>query len=110
MGNICLLFISTPNRGGCSQGCQNTIGSYSCYCGTGYTLNSDEKSCNNINECLTTHNCYSKEFCTDTDGFYTCSCPEHFILKVILLLKRGGLQHHSTNIYFKRNICQFSKS
>ena len=82
MGNICLLFTSSPNRGGCSQGCQNTIGSYSCYCGTGYTLNSDEKSCDNINECLTTHNCYSKEFCTDTDGFYTCSCPEHFILKV----------------------------
>ena len=32
----------------CSQFCNNTIGSYQCYCEDGYTLDSDEHSCNGI--------------------------------------------------------------
>ena len=30
---------------GCEQECKNTIGSYYCYCNSGYTLNSNEESC-----------------------------------------------------------------
>ena len=42
--------ISECNKenGNCSQGCNNTIGSYQCYCEDGYTLDSDEHTCNGI--------------------------------------------------------------
>jgi len=31
---------------GCSQGCQNTLGSFSCFCRrAGYVLDSDQRSC-----------------------------------------------------------------
>ena len=30
----------------CSQNCQNTIGSYRCFCNTGYRLNTDGVTCN----------------------------------------------------------------
>ena len=33
------------NNGGCQQQCTNTVGSYSCSCYTGYTLNSNGKTC-----------------------------------------------------------------
>ena len=36
---------STGN-GGCQHNCNNTVGSYHCYCRTGYTLDSDGRSCN----------------------------------------------------------------
>ena len=29
----------------CEQECMNTIGSYYCYCNSGYTINSNEESC-----------------------------------------------------------------
>ena len=29
----------------CEQACKNTVGSYYCYCNSGYTLNSNEESC-----------------------------------------------------------------
>ena len=72
------------NRGNCTQGCNNVIGSYSCFCGNGYTLNSDARSCDNINECASnvTNKCYSNSYCNDTDGTYNCSCPEGFRLMV----------------------------
>ncbi|KAF6016505.1 hypothetical protein EB796_025191 [Bugula neritina] len=75
---------SLEDRGGCSQGCSNSKGSYTCYCGNGYALNTtDMMSCDDINECSSsaTHNCYSDRFCTNTDGGYTCSCPDDFYLK-----------------------------
>ena len=33
------------NNGGCSQNCNNTLGSYRCSCEEGYSLNFDQFSC-----------------------------------------------------------------
>ena len=33
------------NNGGCDQFCQNTIASYVCSCGDGYTLQNDSYTC-----------------------------------------------------------------
>ena len=41
------------NTANCSQGCNNTIGSYLCYCEVGYTLDTDLHTCNGtiVHEC-----------------------------------------------------------
>ena len=82
-------FISSDDRGGCAQGCTNNIGGYSCFCGDGYSLNVDGKTCDNVDECASdnTHLCQSMDLCSDTVGSYDCSCPDGFRLKV----RRPGL-------------------
>ena len=44
------------NNGGCAQICNNTVGSFICYCNIGYSLGADGRSCVGkwvINKCLT---------------------------------------------------------
>ena len=46
----CALFLdlnecTEDDRGGCAQGCSNNKGGYTCFCGNGYTLNADNKTC-----------------------------------------------------------------
>ena len=36
----------TVGNGGCQHNCDNTAGSYHCYCRAGYTLDGDSHSCN----------------------------------------------------------------
>ena len=35
----------TTNNGGCADSCTNNIGSFTCACGSGYILGSDQKTC-----------------------------------------------------------------
>lgn len=56
--------------------CQNTVGSYTCSCPTGYRLDASKTSCTDINECEEgTSGCYSKNYCQNTVPGYSCSCP-----------------------------------
>ena len=54
MVTILLLLVLDTNecaetdRGGCEQGCTNTQGSFSCFCGNGYILSSDGKACSGV--------------------------------------------------------------
>ena len=70
------------DRGGCDQGCANSIGSYSCFCGNRYRLNANDRTCDDFNECAreADHGCYSSDYCNNTIGGYTCSCPSDFAL------------------------------
>lgn len=43
----------SSSNGGCSQGCNNTIGGYSCYCRDGYNLSTDGYTCEGT--CVSIH-------------------------------------------------------
>ncbi|CAH1259009.1 PKDREJ [Branchiostoma lanceolatum] len=69
----------TTGNGGCSQNCTNTIGSFSCSCQNGYTLNGDSVSCDDIDEC-TTNNGGCPVSCNNTMGSFECFCGDGYIL------------------------------
>ncbi|XP_071948198.1 uncharacterized protein [Antedon mediterranea] len=59
----------------CDQVCTNSLGSYECSCNSGYQLQNDLRSCQDINECLLdTNDCSANADCTDFDGGYNCTC------------------------------------
>ena len=63
----------------CAQHCNNTIGSFECYCDPGYQLTADDFSCEDINECQElTSECDTN--CHNTKGSYECSCTQGYQL------------------------------
>ncbi|XP_038117535.1 multiple epidermal growth factor-like domains protein 6 isoform X3 [Culex quinquefasciatus] len=62
----------------CSHDCHNTAGTYVCSCPRGLKLSSDERTCDDIDECLEQEDedlCGDLE-CSNTYGSYKCVCPE----------------------------------
>ena len=60
----------------CTHGCINTWGSYICSCEPGYRFNSNNGSCDDIDECEEfKKNNLCSDICVNTPGSYTCSCP-----------------------------------
>ncbi|GFY41350.1 putative vitellogenin receptor [Trichonephila inaurata madagascariensis] len=60
----------------CSQNCRVTPTGPECYCDDGYSLDSNNKTCSDIDECLIEGFC-SQE-CTNIIGSYKCSCLEGY--------------------------------
>ena len=82
----------------CSQNCSDTLGGYNCVCYDGYTLESDQHTCNggpikvdryyrpsiflktDINECEEgTNLCHNNASCSNTEGSYNCTCIYSYI-------------------------------
>ncbi|XP_046584649.1 uncharacterized protein LOC124291639 [Haliotis rubra] len=69
------------NRTDCSAdgGCRVQGGVDVCFCNTGYQLNADNNTCDDIDECAVNTTC--SQNCTNTPaGTYTCSCSDGFQL------------------------------
>ncbi|XP_022244858.1 vitellogenin receptor-like isoform X3 [Limulus polyphemus] len=66
------------NNGGCAHLCQNTPGGAVCSCFSGYTLMSDFRRCEDIDEC--TIRGYCSHSCKNTKGGFECSCKPGYIL------------------------------
>ncbi|XP_065910791.1 mucin-like protein isoform X2 [Dysidea avara] len=72
----CIDIDECAELGACEQNCINTDGSFECSCDSGYELDNDGRSCNDINECLSSiTSCPSNMICINTDGGYNCDCP-----------------------------------
>ena len=76
---------------GCSHNCDNTEGSYSCSCPTGYLLEPDNHTCTDINECIT-NNGGCEEICDNTSGSYTCFCQTGYTV--------DDSGHNCTGLFF----------
>jgi hypothetical protein len=63
---------------GCSQRCTDLYNAAICSCEPGYSLDADEVTCNDEDECASGHAC--DQICTNTVGSYTCSCQSGFNL------------------------------
>lgn len=64
------------NNGGCNQNCVNTPGSSVCTCNSGYSLNFDKKTCEDVDECQPISDCM--QICENTIGSYNCKCNADF--------------------------------
>ncbi|KAF2365201.1 EGF-like calcium-binding domain [Trinorchestia longiramus] len=60
------------NNGGCAHSCHSGARSSRCSCRRGYRLARDQKSCQDVNECLEEDPC--EQLCINTPGSYRCSC------------------------------------
>ena len=68
----------TENIHDCSNLCVNTFGGYRCTCEKGYRLNSDKKTCDDIDECSEHGDILCQGECVNTLGSYECRCPAGF--------------------------------
>ncbi|ESO92534.1 hypothetical protein LOTGIDRAFT_88990, partial [Lottia gigantea] len=62
----------------CDDICVNFYGSYECRCFNGYSLNSNKRSCDDINECTVYGPC--DHICRNTPGSYNCQCKTGYTL------------------------------
>ncbi|XP_049713014.1 fibulin-7 isoform X2 [Elephas maximus indicus] len=75
--NECELYRQEGRPRLCMHACVNTPGSYRCACPSGYRSLADGKSCEDVNECVTSqHMCPQETMCINTGGGFQCVSPE----------------------------------
>lgn len=67
----------SQKNGGCSQVCHNKPGSFQCACHSGFSLQSDNKSCQDIDECTDSDTCGDAR-CKNLPGSYSCLCDKGY--------------------------------
>ena len=66
------------SNGGCDQNCLNLEGSYKCSCEGGFLLAGDNRTCEDVDECLTTP---CDHECINVPGAFRCECREGYRLE-----------------------------
>ncbi|XP_070174967.1 uncharacterized protein [Littorina saxatilis] len=74
----------------CTHLCVNTPGSYTCACRYGYRLDSDDVSCDDVNECAEEMDGCQQQ-CANTEGSFECLCSPGYTLS-----SKGSCEANST--------------
>ncbi|KAL4622476.1 signal peptide, CUB and EGF-like domain-containing protein 3 isoform X2 [Arapaima gigas] len=65
-------------NGGCDHVCRNTVGSFECSCRKGYKLLTNERTCQDIDECSFERTC--DHSCINSPGSFQCFCHKGYVL------------------------------
>ncbi|KAF7236463.1 Low-density lipoprotein receptor-related protein 4 [Varanus komodoensis] len=76
-GGHCL----TPCQRPCAQICYQSPSGPTCACHEGFRLESDRRSCKDINECKELDNHKCSQTCVNMDGSYSCICHPGYLLE-----------------------------
>ena len=77
--DFCLVYTLATGLHNCNDLaiCENTFGSFECYCPDGYSTNDGGVTCHDKNECLNGEaECPDHSTCENTDGSYECKCDD----------------------------------
>lgn len=66
-----------PETNGCEQRCVNTLTGFRCECNSGYKLQTDQRTCGDIDEC-TQGPAECSQRCFNTPGSFYCKCDEAY--------------------------------
>ena len=70
------------DNGGCDHICTNREGDYQCSCRTGFSLRGDNRTCDDIDECVVNMLSPCSDICINTNGSFLCDCPSGFALGI----------------------------
>ncbi|XP_013930359.1 PREDICTED: hemicentin-1-like [Thamnophis sirtalis] len=80
--NKCIDIDECENRGVCQHECRNILGSYQCFCPSGYRIMPNGKTCQDVDECLEQNiYCGPNRMCFNMKGSYQCietTCPPSY--------------------------------
>ena len=65
-------------NGGCAHDCVNLDGSFECSCRDGFSLESDNRTCADIDECSTG---VCSQRCVNLNGGFRCECDPGYALE-----------------------------
>lgn len=77
--NVCALFPELNCSYGCRLEKNPNVNIGYCFCESGFRLDFDNSSCEDINECEDSSTC--QQNCTNTDGSFECSCSTGYVLE-----------------------------
>ncbi|XP_068124314.1 growth arrest-specific protein 6 isoform X2 [Hyperolius riggenbachi] len=80
MGKTCNTDINecAVRNGDCSHYCINKPGSYHCFCQSGYRLSVNNRTCEDVDECVVSPDICGTAKCKNMPGSYACLCDEGF--------------------------------